>query len=292
MPSRAPDPGCPDVGRRARRILARAIKLLEQWPLSDRSVHAVRKNLKIVRALLRMIRGTVDAAAYHRADRALREVMRTLSAVRDSRVLLETLDSLPERDRPAAATSGVEVLRCTFKRAHARMRRRLLDERGAVKCARKSLRALRRRMFRKQSVHFDWPVLEAGMRRVYARARTTLGRIRDRPNAPQLHKLRKQTQYLWHQLDAIDDACPSSVRRLTERTHQLADLLGDDHNLAVLRDQVAHASLDPVTRDTLFTQVDLKRERLVTRAQRLARVVYREMPTAFGARIRPVNARR
>lgn len=283
--SRAPLPDPPDIRHLARRSLADAAERLEAPRLSDRAVHAVRKELKRTRAMLRLMRTGLGEQAYRRDNAELRDVARSLSGVRDSRVLLDTLQGL-SRPRDGGATgTGQSDLRAQLRREHACARRLLHDEAAAVQRARPVLRAVRERLGPGHARPYRWSVLETGLRRVYARARHALRRVRAHPSAENLHELRKQTKYLWHQLQAL--AAPRDRRdgARIEATHRLSDLLGDDHNLAVLRHKTLDAPLKPGARQRLLARIDAGRARRIRQALVLASRTLRDPPAVFTARV-------
>ncbi|MHB1869545.1 MAG: CHAD domain-containing protein [Steroidobacteraceae bacterium] len=289
--TRAPLPDPPDVRQLARRSLADATAWLEAPRLPDRAVHAVRKELKRTRAMLRLMRAGLGERAYRRDNAELRDVARSLSGVRDSRVLLDTLQGLSRHRDGGASGGGQTDLRKQLRREHACARRLLQEEAAAVLRARPVLRAVRDRLGSGDSGIYRWSVLEAGLRRVYARARHALRRVRARSSAENLHELRKQTKYLWHQLQAL--AAPRDRRdgARVAATHRLSDLLGDDHNLAVLRHKALEAPLKPGARQRLVARIDAERARRIRQALALASRIYRDTPAVFAARVMRRTAR-
>ena len=281
---RAPLPCPPDVRHIARQSLAEAMALLERRPLSDRSVHAVRKDLKRARAMLRLMRAALGDETYRRNNAALRDVARALGEVRDSKVLLDTLQSLPKRSAVAPDRSRAQ-LRARLRREHVHSRGTLRGNGTSVRRSYKSLRSVRHSLSRVPADCYDWPVLRQGVCRVYGRARITLGRVRAHRTAEDLHELRKQTKYLWHQLEALAASDGGGTRSLAAAAHRLSDLLGDDHNLTVLRGKVLQASLAPSAQKRLLARIDARRERLIGRALLLARRIFRDPPAKFAARV-------
>jgi hypothetical protein len=63
----------------------------------EKGVHAARKDVKRLRALLRLHRGALRNATYRRENHALRDAARELSALRDAHVLVQTVDALADR---------------------------------------------------------------------------------------------------------------------------------------------------------------------------------------------------
>src|SRR5918999_3919048 len=64
----------------------------------EEAVHEARKDMKKLRALLRLVRGEVGDKTYRRESDAFRDAGRELAGVRDADVMLATLAGLEERD--------------------------------------------------------------------------------------------------------------------------------------------------------------------------------------------------
>ena len=93
-------------------------------------------------------------------------------------------------------------------------------------------------MTRAQAWRLDadgWDCIATGLRATYRRARRALRRARTDRATDDLHEWRKQTKYLWHQLQILTPLATGPVGELADEFHHLADYLGDEHDLAVLR---------------------------------------------------------
>src|SRR5687768_12412723 len=71
-----------------------AVHALRARHLTDEQIHTARKRLKRARADLRLLRDAIGKTAYARENAALRDAARPLSGVRDTRVLIETCETL------------------------------------------------------------------------------------------------------------------------------------------------------------------------------------------------------
>ena len=269
----------------ARDSLADAIALLGAHPLSDRAVHGVRKDLKRARAMLRLMRAGLGEREYHQRNAALRDAARDLSAVRDSKVLLDTLRNLPRH-------RSISDLRSRLRKEHTLTRSRLRAEVSSVKRARKTLRTVRRDLPAAPQIRCDWPVLQSGLRRVYARARAALVLARTHPTAENLHELRKQTKYLWHQLQALMPVRARQTPPLVAAAHRLSDLLGAEHDLVALRVRALEAPMRSSARSWLLERIDARGEQMLDQATTLASQLYHDPPAAFSARVRRDSAPR
>lgn len=273
-----------------RRILlqqmAAALGALDQKRLSDEAVHTARKQLRRARASLRLLRCALKDATYRRENVTLRNIARRLSEIRDSKVLLDTFEKLVTRSGTRVRTGMVRsgAFRAVLQSNYVVARRRVMKP-----LMLKSVRAgLRRLLTRGERWHLTAgrpPV--RGLKRTYADGRRGLARARRHPSAAGLHEWRKQAKYLWYQLELAGSLCSCPMKDLADRTHRLADCLGDDHDLVVLRDQVARhpgTFSDLESQRLLVTLIDRRRAKLLGSALRLGQHVYQERPREFGSR--------
>jgi hypothetical protein len=103
-----------------------------------------------------------------------------------------------------------------------------------------------------------------------------------------LHEWRKQVKYLWHQLRLLESAWKNAETDLGDQYHHLSQLLGDDHDLAVLRQTLA---IDPLAYGghallkKLFVLIDRRRSELQVEAFALGRRLYKDSPKLFVSRL-------
>ncbi len=275
--------GTQGAGRIARAQLAEALRALGQRPLSDKAVHAARKSLKKARAMLRLLRPSMGRAAYHRENAALRDIARPLSELRDARVLLQTLEQLARRSR-GGRPSGIRELQRMLRLEHAAVRASLLQGDGALVGQLQALREAHHRAGRWRVGRRGWTVLGAGLRRVYGQGRRTLALARTDPAADRLHEWRKQPKYLWHELQVLEPLGPAVARR-AGLAHRLADALGRDHDLWVLRATVAAKVSARAGRRRLIGLIDQRAERLRAQAFALGHALYADTATDFEAHL-------
>src|SRR5262249_34187472 len=108
-----------------RKQLGNALKGLtepHQGP-RDEVVHDARKALKRVRAVLRLARAGVGEKGFQRENTCFRDAARPLTAVRDARILVETLDKLIEHFKEHIAGQSFSDVRKSLQ-AHLREVRR------------------------------------------------------------------------------------------------------------------------------------------------------------------------
>ena len=84
---------------------------------------------------------------------------------------------------------------------------------------------------------------------------------------------------------ASRDAWPQELEARADEVHRLTDLLGDDHDLAVLADEVQSAGETSDDRADLLAAIDRRRADLQAEAFKLGARVYAEKPKAFRRRM-------
>ena len=279
--------GTQGVRRIARQRIARALDSLEGSRFSDRSIHAARKELKKARASLRLLRGSLADSTYKLENAVLRDAARPLSEVRDGKALIDALDKLMERYGAPARALPVDGLKRALRRHRTDARRGVLTRPDGLKPQRTALRKSRERATRWRIGRHGWSVIGPGFKRTYGKGRKALAAALSDCSTENLHEWRKQVKYLWHQLRILQPLCPGLVGELADQAHKLADYLGDDHDLAVLRERLNEyekAFPGAAARSALIALIDRARSELQEKAVVLGRRIYEEKPKAFAAR--------
>lgn len=236
------------------------------------SVHGARKQLKRARASLRLLRDAVGNRAYREENRRLRDAARPLAPTRDTDVMIATLSAL----LADPALRAHRAVLAASKKALAK-ERDALARRVRVESIRMSLEASRARVSQWRMPHDSLPIARAGLERIYRRGRKALERALERPTDARLHELRKQVKYLGAALQALEPAHTPFAARVVERADMIAERLGADHDLSVLRRRFADRALTRALAQ--------RREPLQKEALRAARRLYRRKPAAFVAHI-------
>jgi CHAD domain-containing protein len=135
----------------------------------------------------------------------------------------------------------------------------------------------------------DWSALLKGLKRVYRGGRRAHAAAAEDPSDEKLHEWRKQAKLLRYQLETLQPGWPEFLDNLVEQAHRLGGLLGDDHDLAVLRallQEQPDLSGDDATQELLLALIDRRRAELQEEALRLGRRFYPDKPGAFTDRLR------
>ncbi len=273
-----------------------AVELLESYRggTGEHTVHETRKALKRLRALLVLLRAELGGKRYARENAALRDCGRRLAGARDAEVMLGTLDSLVQRD-PSRFTrsAAVRTLRAQLlaerdtAAAHAihdpRVRGEVVIELLAVR-ARVERWELRERGFR---------LLAPGLEDIYTRGRGRMRVARRRQSVEALHAWRKRVKELRYAAETLDRGGKSykPVRRVARRADRLGEMLGEEHDLALLEARVRERSRqffagERKTRKRLLALIASRRRKLRKRALREGERLYQRPPRRFVRRLK------
>jgi hypothetical protein len=247
------------------------------------AIHEARKDLKKVRSLLRLVRDEIGDDLYRRENSRFRRAGRLLSGPRDAQVKLETLEALGERF--AAEASGHDWRAyASALRAEAEpgpgLGDRIERAAGEIEIGRMAVEGW--------SLETEgWGLVRRGLRRGYRRGRKRFAESASKPSDEAVHEWRKRAKDLWYHLRLLRDAKPKRIGKEADRAHDLSDLLGDHHDLAVLREDARSRSrlLGPGSIELLSTLIERRQRELLGEALSLGERVYAEKPRSFAGHV-------
>ena len=219
------EPGTRGARRIARKRVKSALALIGRQPPTGGSVHAARKELKKARATLRLVRDALGNSTYKKENAALRDAARPLGEVRDAQILVDTLKSLIAHHGGSNSKLPLESFERVLNHHRKESRAVVLRRPEPLKRARKALRAVRSRSEHWHVGRHGWSV-RAGLKRTYSQGRRAFTRAQGRRSDKRLHEWRKQIQYFSHQLQLFVSLEAGPLAVLSDRTHQLAGILG------------------------------------------------------------------
>ncbi len=221
-------------------LLDARAKLSEQPQGQADAIHQFRTTMKRTRALLRLVRGELGDW-YSPANTGLRDAARLLSEERDGEVMVKLLrklkeDSADPSERDALA-QWEQALALHQKRAGSAepLEQRIARALSLLEPAERCFERTRVRSFR---------TLEKGLYQTLHRAARRLHAAELRDDEL-LHELRRHLKYHRYQLRLL----MPNYRRVLDAERRVAkvisDLLGDDHDLAVLDHTVRALQPEP-----------------------------------------------
>lgn len=234
-------------------------------PASD--VHNARKGLKRLRALLRLVRPAIAEPQFRRENLRLRDISRRLSGTREVHVMRQSLETL--RGVPGA---GLVQRRRALDALEALIAAHSVDQGeevrpGVAAKARAELDAGRAfwrspGLFTGACDAVDAAIV-AGSAATYRRCRRAFATAIGAGGDEDFHEARKAIQYHWRHMVLLAPAWPEHFHARSTEARRLAQLLGEDHDMAVLREFVtaAHDGHHTVDRASMRTIVELARDR-------------------------------
>jgi CHAD domain-containing protein len=251
------------------------------------SVHEVRKSLKKTRALLRLVRPQLGEF-YDDENIRLRDTGHKLSELRDAGALIGVLDQLRKRPHTSDAGKSFSSVRRVLSE-----QKRQLEEAPEARQLKPQLTATLKQA--QNSIRY-WPLeidgfeaIEAGLERTFRAGRTAMAKARKTGAREDFHEWRKRVKDHWYQVRLLQKVWGEVMIAYEQSLKDLEDALGEDLNLAILKDRVqamasqnGHSVKAPVVAKT----IEAARKEYRERALELGERVYAEKPREFTRQIK------
>lgn len=272
-----------DIGAALARLIADDLAAARRGLVADgpaeARIHRARQRLKRVRSVLRVLRPEVGARATRSIGR-LRDAARLLAVARDADAAAASARSIKaaQAGDHAGFDRVVAYLDYEARETHART----VSAGDAIKL----LAAAERDLARLPADLDGAALLDRAIEKTFRRGRTARRRAEFSLATPDLHRWRKLVKELWHLLRLARRRLPKQADALAPRLERLAELLGLDHDHAVLAERLA---LSPAGDPALMHQLSLiakERRALEAEAFALGARIYRDKPKRFRRRMR------
>ncbi|MGN6586925.1 MAG: CHAD domain-containing protein [Solirubrobacterales bacterium] len=245
------------------------------------AVHGARKDLKKLRAVLRLLREELGKKAYRRENMRFRDAGRALSQARDAEVKLETLAALSRQgELPAEAVETWRQGLDSDRKAAAN-----IDRKRAMAKAIELIAAGLASIEDWQLEGDSWKTIAAPLRRTYRRGRRAIEVAEASRGEEDFHEWRKRAKDLWYELRLLEVAWPQVLGANAKEAHRLAELLGEHHDFAALRKDLGERRLGEAETVTLEVAISRRQEQLAEEAFPLGRRLYAERPQDFSRRL-------
>ena len=239
---------------------------------ADEIVHQIRKSLKRVRALVQMLRKANPPSGFEAERVALRDLARRLSAIRDSAVMIETIDALMTGKAGRAAYGD---LREHFVDEHARLSVTFFEDRGMLGEVALELQRLEARVPLWTAFPNEFDSVGRSVELIYKKGRSRFDKAQRLESARHFHDWRKWAKYLWFVCQVFTPIEPRRLEGLADALDRLGDALGKEHDLY-------NQSVLVKGRADVLRAIERKRQKLQRRALSIGREVYSVSPETFG----------
>lgn len=252
----------------------------------DDAIHDVRKNMKRIRAFLRLVRYNIPEEKYKELNTFYRDIARQYAPYREAEVHAKTFEHLVIEDRLTKAKSAMyEILYAHYKSSNHQLV--LKDEiiEKSIDSLKESKKGINELKINSKGFDTFYP----GLRKVYRQGRKALKAAQKTPDSVNLHEWRKRIKYLMYQLRLIRNAWPKVIKVNAKSLDKLSDYLGQEHDLAELKNIILDTDLMkqiPVNeKNELAGKIDKRRLQLRSGAWPLGKCLYIDKPGVFTDRI-------
>ncbi|MEZ4514849.1 MAG: CHAD domain-containing protein [Chloroflexota bacterium] len=249
----------------------------------DVAIHETRKKIKRIRAALRLVRGALGEPFFQQENGRFRDIGRQLAPLRDSFVLLETLDGVWTEREAAVDQAGYAQVREQLMVRYEAVRQQFLGDDGLVKTAVSALQTAQTIPLPIQKTGFA--PLAHGLRHTYRLGRRRMAQAwADPGSAEAFHEWRKAVKYLWHQLELLHPVWPGYLTELELQFHTLSGHLGNAHDLAELNHVICQnpVQFPPSPANAgLQAQITARQRQFEAMAWPVGQRLYAERPLPF-----------
>jgi CHAD domain-containing protein len=273
------------IARIARKCVEKALESCAKEELE--AIHATRKQIKRLRALLRLTRRQAGNKEVEQILDCLREAAEYLAPPRDAHVQAQALEQLLGRKRRAKSTERLSATRAELGRDCREEAARFREQKSAreVHAILKKIPAKFKKLHFK---HEGWSAIGPGVKTSYQAARKARGRAVREPSSENFHEWRKRVKDLLYNVELLEPIWPEQMCALAGELDTLGELLGDDHDLHMLGQTVIKKSVKPdVDAETseLFALIDPRQKELREKAFKLGSRILQEKPSDFCDRL-------
>jgi CHAD domain-containing protein len=270
--------------RIAREQLDAALQELAVPEVHPKGVHECRKALKRLRALVRLVAPALGNDKARRRIKALGEIARLLAGQRDQTVMMDTAAKLASETGGHAAPT-LTPLKAHFANAGGDASQ-FLDPDCAAK-ARLLLLRETRKFSRASLSKRGFSALEGGLEKSYRHARKSVKIAYSEPSDETFHTLRKSVQWHWRQMSLLARSWPDEFAVRVDAARELSQILGDDHDLAMLIGATAKAgTISYEDKEAIIALCLRKQQALRTAAELRVERLFAEPPKVFMKRMR------
>ncbi|MGD1890324.1 MAG: CHAD domain-containing protein [Cyclobacteriaceae bacterium] len=245
-------------------------------------IHEARKELKKIRAVLRLARLSVPSNTYKKTNAYFRDIGRLLSEARDTAALLEVVSTLHNQVKQPTLKSLLNTVVHHLSAKKAAVTRYQINRDQLPKKTKYKLTNAEEYITNYELDEEGFDALANGLEKVYARGRNMMKVVIKDPDPENFHEWRKRAKYLRYQLYTIREVWPAMLDVWEGELHQLTDSLGAEHDLFVLHETILNSKLKGDSNwQLLFEFIATRRKTHQQEAIILGKKIYAQKPNQF-----------
>lgn len=275
------------VIRVAREQIGKAVDEIEDGELDRHEiVHQVRKRCKKLRGLIRVVR-PVLGDAYGRENACFRDAARSLSSLRDAQSLIDTVDDLRDHLGSLLEPDFAADVRARLLERRRRLAEDVVGHDQQLDELRLVMQEAYQRVGNWELSGSGFDAVRGGLHKTYRRGHRAMHAAYRKPRAERFHEWRKRVKYHGYHLRLLRPIWKPLIRKQAEAAGELSDLLGDAHDLAVLRATLSAEPRefgDERQLEALLGLTEQRRKALTQQARPLGERLFGEHPDELVAR--------
>jgi CHAD domain-containing protein len=255
-------------------------------PDRHKGVHDARKCLKRLRSLLVLIRPGLPEPVYASLVERLRTVARGLAPARDAHALLDAINKLFGDAEDDTEGTPIPALRSWLRERRHSAARSL--ESSAASDAIEGLTSIRPAVASLAVYPDGFQSVAKGLRQSYRGGRRALAKAFANGSDEDFHEWRKTLQHHWRHMQLLNPCWPSELSARVELSRSLSQILGDDHDIAMLQHLISAPTMSFASPDatTSFLKQCRSRQKALRRdAKMLGERLFAERSGPFAERI-------
>ena len=213
-------------------------------------VHESRKRFKEVRALLRLFRSPLGEVQFLAENHWYRDTAREIADYRDADAVVAAVTGLPRKVKQRLGFKTMHRLRRVTTQEHHAIYHDAASAQARVENIAAQLPAAAARTSALVPTAFgEFASIEKGLVRTLRDGKRAMRDAYRSGEAAAFHEWRKRVKDHWYHMQLLESVWPKRLARRAGRLEKLSRILGDHHDLEVIRGIVA-------TAESAFTPVE------------------------------------
>lgn len=244
---------------------------------TDECIHEIRKNMKKARATLRLIRPGLPTELYQRFNALFRDIAREFAEARDSRALLNAFYGLMAKNEDSQSLQNANTL---LKNNYTNKTSNLIEDqpykttKAQLETARYLAEAIEIGVSSKEN-------LLQGLVSNYKKASKAYKKATKATNAHEFHEWRKKQKHLLSQFLLLEDFFSPEIKYYPEYLQYLSELLGKEHDLAVLTLFLQKSPIPKSEFENLKPIIDAEREAIQEQCKETGKTIFQKSLSDF-----------
>jgi CHAD domain-containing protein len=264
-------------------LVNEAVEECSSTQLSNHEIiHESRKRCKRLRGLVRIVRPEIGFI-YQEENIFFRDLARKLSLTRDQHASTETLRKLQKRFKNKSLHRDIDFLISKIE-----LSEDITESNKLIKDFEKEISESFSRIknWKVNTKGFD--AIEGGLRKTYIRGRLAMREAFISPTSENYHEWRKRAKYHYYHLELLTPIWGKIMKAYTNEAHGLSELLGYDHDLCLLYENLNASDMpgvDEIINGKILEAISKEQSKLRNIISILGKKIYSEKPDVLLNRI-------